>query len=160
MIPTTKLERRVCKHVARREGDLVELLRALVAFDTVTHSASAAPRQEAVLQRFLGDRLATRGAAVTVEEPDAALIASHPMVPPGFSFSGRPQLGARFAGAGGGRTLLLNGHVDVEPREAWSSDPFDAVVPHGVDEHVSVAALVACTQGIALAALRFCGGVA
>jgi acetylornithine deacetylase len=55
------------------------------------------------------------------------------VIPPGFSFAGRPQLVARFAGAGGGRTLLLNGHVDVVagPLETWSSDPFDAVVRDG-----------------------------
>ena len=73
------------------------------------------------------------GATVTVEEPDAALVAGHPVIPPGFSFAERPQLVARFAGAGGGRTLLLNGYVDVVagPLETWSSDPFDAVVRDG-----------------------------
>ena len=56
------------------------------------------------------------------------------MVPAGFTFAGRPQLVARFAGAGGGRTLLLNGHVDVvdvEPRDGWAGDPFAAVVRDG-----------------------------
>ena len=56
------------------------------------------------------------------------------MIPEGFSFAGRPQLVARFAGAGGGRTLLLNGHIDVvsvEPRERWAHDPFAAVVEDG-----------------------------
>ena len=45
-----------------------------------------------------------------------------------------PQLVARFAGAGGGRTLLLNGHIDVvsvELRERWAHDPFAAVVEDG-----------------------------
>jgi acetylornithine deacetylase len=56
------------------------------------------------------------------------------MVPDGFTFEGRPQLAARFPGAGGGRTLLFNGHIDVvsiEPRERWSHDPFAAVVADG-----------------------------
>ena len=56
------------------------------------------------------------------------------MIPEGFSFAGRPQLVARFAGAGGGRTLLLNGHIDVvsvEPRDRWAHDPFAAVVEDG-----------------------------
>ncbi len=60
--------------------------------------------------------------------------AGHPMVPDGFSFAGRPQLAARFAGRGGGRTLLLNGHVDVvsvEPRDRWRHDPFAGVVADG-----------------------------
>ena len=167
MNPTTELERRVCEHIARREGDLAELLRALIAFDTVTHEPGAPPREEEALQRFLGDRLAARGAAVTVEEPDAALVAGHPMVPPGLSFDGRPQLVARFAGAGGGRSLLLNGHVDVvdaEPREAWSSDPFDAVVRDGAvwgrgacDMKGGVACMVLAAEVLAELGVRLAG---
>lgn len=103
------MERRVCEQVAQREGELVELLRVLVGFDTVTHTAGAAPRDEAALQRFLGERLAARGAEVRVVEPEPTLVAGHPTIPEGFTFAGRPQLVARFPGAGEGRTLLLNG---------------------------------------------------
>ena len=55
-------------------------------------------------------------------------------MPDGFSFAGRPQLVARFAGAGGGRTLLFNGHVDVvdvEPLDELGRDPFAAAVRDG-----------------------------
>jgi len=88
----------------------------------------------AALQRFLAGRLEAHGAHVTVAEPDAGPLADHPFIPAGFSFAGRPQLVARFAGAGGGRTLLLNGHVDVvsvEPRDAWSADPFGGELRNG-----------------------------
>ena len=57
------------------------------------------------------------------------------MIPPGFTFAGRPQLVARFPGGGGGRTLLFNGHIDtvgIEPRDRWQHDPFAAVVVDGV----------------------------
>lgn len=129
-----ELERQVVECVAQREADLVNLLRALIGFDTITHMPGAAPRDEARLQRYLAERLAARGAEVRVEEPDVALIADHPLASAGFSFAGRPQLVARFAGLGGGPTLLLNGHVDVvdvHPRAEWSSDPFDAAVSDG-----------------------------
>ena len=57
------------------------------------------------------------------------------MVPEELTFEGRPQLVARFRGSGGGRTLLLNGHVDVvevEPRADWTQpDPFTAVIRDG-----------------------------
>jgi acetylornithine deacetylase len=129
-----ELERRVCEHIAGREGELVELLQALVAYDTVAADVEAPGGDIPALQRFLADRLSRRGAEVTVEEPDTGIVAGHPFVPDGFSFAGRPQLVARFAGAGGGRTLLLNGHVDVvtvEPRDAWSVDPFGGEVRDG-----------------------------
>src|SRR4051794_3241531 len=130
----TPLEQRLVEHIAGREAELVELLRALIGFDTTTHSPGSPAREEAALQAFLAQRLAAARAAVEVFEPDVAPFRGHPMVPDGFSFAGRPQLLARFEGSGGGRTLLLNGHVDVvdvEPRSAWSLDPFDAVVRDG-----------------------------
>ncbi len=129
-----QLERRVVERVRQREEDLVALLRALISYDTITHIPGAPEREEALLQSYLGERLAASGAEVTVEEPDAALIAGHASVPAGFSFARRPQLVARFAGAGDGRSLLLNGHidvVDVHPRAEWSFGPFDAVVRDG-----------------------------
>lgn len=129
----TDLEQRVVDRIAQRESELVELLRALIGFDTVTHRLGASPREEAALQAFVAERLRRAGAQVEVSEPDVLRIADHPAVPAGFSFAGRPQLVARFDGAGGGRTLLLCGHVDVVDADAaqWTVDPFDAVVDAG-----------------------------
>ncbi|MBA2636795.1 MAG: ArgE/DapE family deacylase [Solirubrobacterales bacterium] len=152
-------ERRVCEHLASREAEIVELLRALVGFDTVTHVTGARPRQEAQLQALVARRLEAAGADVEVAEPDPALVAGHATVPEGFDFAGRPQLVARFRGTGTGRTLLLNGHVDVvdvEPRHAWSHDPFDAVVRDGAvwgrgaaDMKGGVASMVVAAQALA-----------
>ena len=107
------------------------LLQALIRFDTTTHVPGAPARDEAALQAYLAERLLRAGASVDVSAPDPSLIAAHRMVPEGFTFSGRPQLVARFAGTGGGRTLLLNGHVDVidaEPQDAWDHPPFAGLV--------------------------------
>jgi acetylornithine deacetylase len=161
------LERRVCEHIAAGADGLVELLCALVGFDTVTHVPGAPPRAEAALQDFLADRLAAHGAAVEVAEPDPALVAGHPIIPDGFSFTGRPQLVARFPGAGGGRSLLLCGHVDVvdaEPRDAWRSDPFAAELRDGAvwgrgacDMKGGVACMVAAAEALAAAGVRLAG---
>ena len=46
-------------------------------------------------------------------------------------FDGRPQLAARFAGSGGGQSLLLNGHIDVVTarlEDGWTHDPFEPEV--------------------------------
>ena len=89
-----------------------------------------------MLQEHLAAILGAHGAEVVLHEPDAASLRPHPMVPDELAFDGRPQLVARFRGAGGGRTLLLNGHVDVvdaEPRGDWAQpDPFAAVVRDGL----------------------------
>jgi acetylornithine deacetylase len=131
----TALERRVADEVARREDELVELLADLIGFDTRAPDPDFAPRDEAALQAYVAERLRRAGLEVDVWEPDPAQLdfERYPN-PPGYTFRGRPQLLARAPGAGGGRSLLFNGHVDVvtvEPREQWSSDPLAADVRHG-----------------------------
>ena len=129
-------EQRVVDAIADRRDAIVALTSELVAFDTVTHTAGAAPRQERALQEHLAALLRGHGAEVELTEPDASSLRPHPMVPDDLEFDGRPQLVARFRGSGGGSTLLLNGHVDVvdvEPRADWTQpDPFIAVVRDGL----------------------------
>jgi acetylornithine deacetylase len=135
-MPISPPEQRVVDAVAVRREALVALTRELVAFDTVTHTPGALPRQERALQEHLATLLRAHGADVELHEPDAASLRPHPMVPEELTFEGRPQLVARFRGGGGGRTLLLNGHVDVvdvEPRANWTlADPFAAVERNGM----------------------------
>ena len=160
-------EQRVCDEIARREGDLVELLRDLVRFDTTSHAPGDAPREEAALQGLLAARLRAVGATVDVWEPDVSALAGHPMMPAGFSFAGRPQLAATFAGAGSGRTLLFNGHVDVvsvEPLDRWPHPPFEAVVADGMvhgrgacDMKGGVACMVMAAEVLASLGVRLAG---
>jgi len=160
-------EREVCEQIAARQRELVELLRALIGFDTVAAGLDAPGRDLAALQEHVAARLARSGAQVTVAEPDAAVVAGHPFAPAGFSFAGRPQLVARFAGAGGGRTLLLNGHVDVvsvEPRDAWSADPFGGELRDGAvygrgacDMKGGVAAMTFAAEALAELGVRLRG---
>jgi acetylornithine deacetylase len=130
----TALERQVAARIAERRQELVALVCELIGYDTRTHVVGDPPRQELELQTSLARRLERAGADVVVAEPDVAVIADHGVVPEHFSFAGRPQLVARLAGAGGGRTLLLNGHVDVvdaDPQDGWSSPPFAGEVRDG-----------------------------
>jgi acetylornithine deacetylase len=163
----SEAEHRVCDAIAEREHELVELLRTLIRFDTTTHTAGEPAREEAALQGYLADRLRAAGALVELGEPDSALIAGHPMIPDGFNFAGRPQLAARFPGAGGGRSLLLNGHidvVDVQPLEAWGHDPFAAAVCDGsvhgrgsCDMKGGVACMVFAAEQLARLGVRLAG---
>ena len=160
-------ERRVCDAIAHAQDDLVELVRALVALDTTTHTLGAPPRQEAELQELLAGRLRSCGADVRVWEPEPELVAGHPMVPEGFTFAGRPQLVARFPGSGAGRTLLLNGHIDVvsvDPVDRWSHPPHAGVVEGGLvhgrgtcDMKGGVAAMVVAAETLARLGIGLAG---
>ena len=131
----TDLERRIVDEIAGRRHELVELASALIRFDTEAREPDDPPREEAALQGYLADRLAARGAEIDLWEPAREDVAGSRLVPPGgLGFEGRPQLAATFRGAGGGRSLLLNGHIDVvssAPREAWASDPNEPEVRDG-----------------------------
>ena len=154
---TAALEDRVRGEVERRAPELVDLLSTLVGFDTRVPGPDLAPRDEAALQAHLAGRLEAAGLDVEVWEPDLAdVLPTRYPIPPGHHFRGRPQLVARRAGAGGGRSLLFNGHIDVvsaEPVERWTSDPFRADVRDGrlygrgaCDMKGGVAAMVLATE--------------
>jgi acetylornithine deacetylase len=154
---TRALERQVVEEIERRRSELVELLAVLVGFDTRAPDAELTPREHAALQAYVGDRLRAAGLTVELWEPDAAALppTQYP-IPDGYHFHGRPQLVARRSGTGAGRSLLLNGHIDVvpaEPRELWASDPFRADVRDGrlygrgaCDMKGGVAAMVFATE--------------
>jgi acetylornithine deacetylase len=161
-VPTvdlSELERRVCTAVADRREELVELASTLIGFDTTARMPGEPARREADLQAHLADRLRSCGAEIDLFEPDGASLAGRPLVPPGLDFAGRPQLIATVPGAGGGRSLVFNGHIDVvsaEPVGQWTSDPFTAEVRRGVlygrgacDMKGGVAAMVVAARALA-----------
>jgi acetylornithine deacetylase len=128
-------ERVLMDAVAERRDDLVALACELIGYDTTSRSDPGAPaREEAAFQGALADRLRACGAEVDLWEPAPEDVAGHPLSVEGIGFAGRPQLAARLRGAGGGRSLLLNGHIDVVPaarEDGWEHDPFDPHVRDG-----------------------------
>ena len=134
-MPLTELEQRIVEEIGSRRDDLVELASALIRFDTEARQPDDPARDETALQEYLADRLGSLGAEIDLWEPTREDVEGSRLVPPGgLGFEGRPQLAARFRGAGGGRSLLLNGHIDVVssvPREAWTSDPNEPEVREG-----------------------------
>lgn len=123
------LEERVVTAIEDGTDELVRLASDLIAFDTTARLPGDPPRQERNLQEYLRDRLLELGAVVDLWEPEPT-APDDPFVPGGLTFDGRPQLLARLAGANGGRSLLLNGHIDVVapgPLEHWTEPPF---MPH------------------------------
>jgi acetylornithine deacetylase len=166
-VPLSELEQRVCDEIDARQEELVQLTSDLVGFDTTARVPDDPPREEAPLQVYLAGRLGAAGATTELFEPERAEFEGKPLYPPGLGFEGRPQLVARFAGAGGGRSLLFNGHIDavsVEPRERWTSDPFAAEVRDGnlygrgsCDMKGGVACMVFAAEVLAALGIRLAG---
>lgn len=99
---------------------LVEQSAALVRIPSVIGQEGAAQAHMAGLYRELG-------LEVTLLEADHDEISRHPMFcDAGLAPDDRPNVIGRLPGTGG-RSLALNGHVDVvspEPVDAWTRDPF------------------------------------
>ena len=131
--PLTTTEQKVVEEARAARGELVALVTELVAFDTTARTLGDPPRDEAKLQRTLATRLRAIGADVDLWEPEPTGTGNR-FVPDDLDFTGRPQLAARLAGSGGGRRLLLNGHIDAVtpgPRRTGQSDPFRVVEKDG-----------------------------
>lgn len=130
------VETAVDEFISSSTDDLVELVRSLVRFDTTSVDLSPGSghteNQEAELQSFVGDRLQAVGADVDQWEPDPDEFADHPMMPSWHHWRNRPITVGTLRGAGGGRTLVVNGHIDVvAPGDGWTSPPFAAEVRDG-----------------------------
>jgi acetylornithine deacetylase len=165
--------RAVDDFVAEGTARLVELARALVRFETV--SVDLAPgsehrtNQEAELLEFVAAELAGLGAEVDQWEPDPAELRDHPMMPPWHHWQGRPITVATLRGAGGGRSLIVNGHIDVvDPGDPahWTSPPFAADVRDGriygrgaVDMKGGVAAAIFALRALREVGVRLAGDV-
>src|SRR3954451_9755330 len=115
---------RLLNAVRDRQDELIATIAELVRQPSVLGN-------EAGVQAIVARRLGESG--MSVEQYD--MPDDTPQQPnggnSGVPFAGRPNVHGLRAGAGGGHSLILNGHVDVvsaEPVSAWSHDPWGAEV--------------------------------
>lgn len=152
---TTKDARRL---LAPLKDDLLDLLSGLVRADTV---AVPPDGNEAAGQKVLARFCRRHRLDAELYQTDFLLRSRHPYVRRERNYAGRCNLIARLGGTGGGRSLLLSGHIDtVPPGEArWKDSPFSAAIRGGrlygrgsFDMKGGLAA-----QFVAMAALRRAG---
>jgi acetylornithine deacetylase len=129
----SNVEERVVEAVREGADELVGIASDLIAFDTTARLPGEPAREEAALQEYLRSALVKIGGEADLWEPQPT-PADHPILPGGLDFRGRPQLVVRIPGSGGGRSLLLNGHIDAvsaDPLAQWTSNPFRAEIREG-----------------------------
>ncbi|GGO79684.1 M20/M25/M40 family metallo-hydrolase [Nonomuraea cavernae] len=100
---------------SERQDEPVELLARLVAIDSVNPALVPGGAGEAAIADFCGEWLAARGFEVHRLEKRP----------------GRPSLVAVARGAGGGRSLMLNGHLDTVGLAGYDGDPLQPVLRGG-----------------------------
>jgi acetylornithine deacetylase len=118
---------RLWEAIEARRDELVTLVAELVRRPSLLG-------QEAAAQEFVADHLRASGLATEVWDLDEAQVELPEAGRSGVPFAGRPNVAGVLRGRGGGRSLILNGHVDVvspEPLAAWTHDPWAAEVVDG-----------------------------
>lgn len=126
--------------VEARADRIVQTLCDLVAFPSVVkNNPREAGPGEHDCQIYLQKRLHAIGFSTDLWDPDGPALydkyQGRPGANKGRTFEGRPNLGGTLPGTGGGRSLMLTGHIDVVPPGAaahWRSDPFLPVVEDGM----------------------------
>ncbi|MEP7270005.1 MAG: M20/M25/M40 family metallo-hydrolase [Acidobacteriota bacterium] len=113
--------------LARRER-LIQTITELVQIPSENTPPLGA---EGECQRYVFDRLNLLDLRTeSYRLLDVEGIGDHPEFRLGRDYTNRPNVAAVWPGSGGGRSLLLSGHIDTVPRgsEPWSRAPFSAVV--------------------------------
>ncbi len=123
-----KLVEAIAREVEDRRDDAVRLLQELVRVPSTTG-------HEGAVQEKVEHALRGRGLEVDVWEATAEEVEPHSdHVGAQERYEGRPHVAGTRRGRGGGRSLLLNAHVDtVAPGDpaAWSHDPLGGEVSNG-----------------------------
>ena len=140
---------------------------ALALLQTMVRIPSLAG-QEKDVQMVVEQKMRAVNLQVDVWDPPDEILAAHPaFVPVDMSYRGRPNVVGVFRGTGGGRSLILNGHVDVVPtgpQELWTYSPWSGHYQDGrvygrgsSDMKAGVVANLLAVQALHTAGIRLKG---
>lgn len=127
-MPQAITDEQIINAVAARESDMIAFLRDMVRIPSITGA------EEAVQDRVEAE-MRSLGLEIDRWEPDSAEMAVHALhIGDIASFAGRPNVVGICRGTGGGKSLILNAHIDVvdagEP-DRWTYPPFSAEIVDG-----------------------------
>ncbi|MDH5437582.1 MAG: M20/M25/M40 family metallo-hydrolase, partial [Candidatus Bathyarchaeota archaeon] len=131
-IDKQSVKKRILEEIDNKKDAMTKFLQELVRIPSVVgHEGEA--------QKFMEKTFRDLGLEVDVWEADATELRKHPAFFETTSFTkfgykGRPNVIGKLRGSGGGRSLILGGHIDVvspEPVSAWTHDPWGAEIVDG-----------------------------
>lgn len=124
-------EKKVLRLIDDNRNELVEYLRKLISFKTVTPAEGEKAEGEDYrkLQDFIYNSLEDMGFTLDIWEANTSNLESFPGsgLDPERDLGNMPVLAGVLKGQGKGKSLILNGHYDVVPAgmlENWNYDPF------------------------------------
>jgi acetylornithine deacetylase len=146
----------------------IDFLRQMVNIDSSTIDHGLGGREQAI-QEWLEPQLKEMGFQTSLFEPDNEKFKDYPTHSRGHDYTDRPNLVGTLPGTGGGRSLILNGHVDTMPAgdlEKWTYDPWSGQIAEGkmyglgaCDMKAGVAAMIMAVKFLQEAGLELKGDV-
>jgi acetylornithine deacetylase len=119
---------RIDRWVEQNQTTIVSFLQDLLRIPSVTG-------EEGPIQQFIAAKLKEMGLGVDVFVPSLEELRRHPaFVEVSQAYDGRPNVVGTLKGAGGGKSLLFNGHVDVIPagaEESWQHGSWSGDIADG-----------------------------
>ena len=119
---------KIHSYIDTHRQEACELLSKLV-------QQASTQKNEQGVQMIVIEKLKSLGLDVDVWDPEYSVLATSPyFVPSRNTFAGSPNVVGRLKGSGGGKSLILNGHIDVVPegdRSKWTHDPFSGRQENG-----------------------------
>jgi acetylornithine deacetylase len=122
------LQTRLNEEIDRLRPAITKFLQTLVRFQTL-------PGHEQEAQHFIAGKLRDLQCHVDILKSDYAELESHPAFSDdGVSFDDRLSVVGTWKGSGNGKSLILNGHMDVVPvgnLSLWQFPPWEGLVQEG-----------------------------
>jgi acetylornithine deacetylase len=118
----------VAAYINRHQEAAVALLSRLVQQPSIQGN-------EKGVQAVVIEKLKDLSLIIDVWDPDFNELVKHPyFVASRTTYAGSPNVVGVLRGTGGGKSIILNGHIDVVPegdRTKWTHDPFSGRVDNG-----------------------------
>lgn len=124
------IEKEIVSRVDESKDEIIRFLQELVKVKSFSGTS-----EEGIAQENVASKLREiDGVKLEVWEPDPDELLEYPLYPKRltpWSYKGRPNVIGILEGEEKGRSIILNGHIDVvspEPVEMWKHDPFGAEI--------------------------------
>jgi acetylornithine deacetylase len=117
--------------ILQNRQEYIDFLAKLVQTDTQVIGHGVLGGNEKAGQAIIKEKLLSLGFDVDEFLVEDEKIKKYPGANLGHNNEGRPNIVGVLKGKGGGRSLILNGHIDTMPYgnlEKWSKDPFSGEV--------------------------------
>ncbi|MEM2969337.1 MAG: ArgE/DapE family deacylase [Candidatus Bathyarchaeia archaeon] len=133
------IEKRIIESVEKKRCEIIEFVRSLIKYQSVNEPPTG---RELECQKFIAKKLKELDLKVDMFTPDeVGVMKTHPAYAPCGSsgypriYENRPNVVGVWKSEHDGRSIILNGHVDVFPvmtNEKWIFDPWAAKTANGM----------------------------